>query len=228
MITLEQSIDYKFVNSLLLAEAMTHPSLSYETQCPHFDNQRLEFLGDAVLQLTLTAMIYKAHPGYDEGQMTKLRSRLVSKEALFSFAKKIHLQKHILMGKGETANGGQTRASTLADGLEALIGAIFLDGGFQPAFYFIKNLIGDEFTQAAESREEKNPKGLLQEILQAITPESPTYEVIDESGPDHAKVFHSRIMWSGAILAEGSGNSKKIAEANAAKNALSLKSWENQ
>lgn len=224
--TLEQSIDYKFVNSLLLAEAMTHPSLSYETQRPHFDNQRLEFLGDAVLQLTLTAMIYKAHPAYDEGQMTKLRSRLVSKDALFSFAKKIHLQKHILMGKGETANGGQNRASTLADGLEALIGAIFLDGGFQPAFYFIKNLIGEDFQKAADSKEEKNPKGLLQEILQAIVPESPIYEVIGESGPDHEKIFHSRIVWNGSTLAEGSGTSKKLAEANAAEVALNGKSWE--
>jgi len=222
---LEEKISYSFSNSSLLNEALTHPSMGYELKDDCTDNQRLEFLGDSVLQLTLTELIFTEFTGYDEGEMTKLRSRLVSKEALHAFALKISLNQHMLMGKGEKAVGGQNRASTLADGLEALIGAIYLDGGFDQAFEFIKTLIADDIHIAATNPTEKNPKGKLQEILQAIIPESPIYEVISESGPDHNKVFLTRILWNNETLAEGKGSSKKLAEIAAAKAALNRKTW---
>ena len=228
MESLEHNLGYKFKNSLLLAEALTHPSLAYETQKPHFDNQRLEFLGDAVLQLTLTTMIYKQFPGYDEGEMTKLRSRMVSKEALHKFAKSIDLGSFMMMGKGEKANGGQHRASTLADGLESIIGAVYLDADFETTFNVIQSLIGDSLQEANENPEHRNPKGQLQEVLQAIKPISPSYEVVDESGPDHDKIFTVKIIWDGEELSRGQGPSKKLAEANAAEKALYQKPWKVQ
>lgn len=227
MESLEQNLGYKFVNSLLLAEALTHPSLAYETQSPHFDNQRLEFLGDAVLQLTLTDIIYRSFPDYNEGQMTKLRSRMVSKDALHSFAKKLKICEFILMGKGEKASGGQHRASTLADALEAVLGAVYLDGGFHAASQVIKNFLGDAVIEASKTPEDKNPKGLLQEKLQAIIPQSPVYEVINQTGPDHDKTYTVRILWCEEELAQGSGSSKKIAEMNAAHIVLRTKAWKN-
>ena len=227
MDSLEQHLGYKFTNSLLLAEALTHSSLAYETQRPHFDNQRLEFLGDAVLQLSLTDMIYRQFPAYNEGEMTKLRSRMVSKEALHDFAKSINLSEYMMMGKGETSTGGQHRASTLADGMEALLGAIYLDGGFEKACGVVSILVQASLTEASQATEDKNPKGLLQETLQAIVPESPKYEVVSESGPDHDKHFVIRIVWRGHELAKGEGNSKKLAERAAAQIAINDKSWSN-
>ena len=140
MKSLEKVIGYKFKNSLLLAEAMTHPSLAYETQRPRFDNQRLEFLGDAVIQLVLTDLLYELFPGFNEGRLTKLRARLVSGEALYRFAKSIDLGKYVMMGKGEDSSGGRERVSTLADAFEALIGALYLDGGLEEARRSIKNI----------------------------------------------------------------------------------------
>jgi len=209
MISLETRLGYKFRNSLLLAEALTHPSLAYETQRPHFDNQRLEFLGDAVLELSLTSRLYDLFPGYTEGDLTKMRARLVSKHALFTFAKSLDLGSYVLLGKGEETSGGRERASTLADAFEALLGAIYIDGGFDD-----------------QDPDKKNPKGRLQEILQAIIPESPIYEVENESGPDHEKQFNVKVSWKGKPLASGIGANKKEAEANAARQALREKLWE--
>src|SRR2546421_9827768 len=127
---LEERIGYKFRNPLLLAEALTHPSLGHETQQRHFDNQRLEFLGDAILQLVITEYLFGHFGDQPEGQLTKLRSRLVSRDALKTHATAIDLGQFLLMGRGEEASGGRARISTLADAFEALIGAIHLDGGF--------------------------------------------------------------------------------------------------
>ena len=138
MKSLESRIEYKFRNSLLLAEALTHPSLAYETQKPHFDNQRLEFLGDAVLQLVLTSELYNRFAGFSEGTMTKLRSRLVSRTALCEYARAIRLGEYLLIGKGEESSGGRDRPSTLADAFEALIGAVYLDGGIDAARFFVR------------------------------------------------------------------------------------------
>src|SRR5271170_4574898 len=127
MTPLEERIRYKFRNSLLLAEALTHPSLGYETQRHHFDNQRLEFLGDAVLQLVFTEHLFNLFPNFSEGQLTKLRSRLVSREGLKVHAISIGLGNFLMMGKGEESSGGRARSSALADAFDALIGAMYLD-----------------------------------------------------------------------------------------------------
>lgn len=222
---LESRIQYKFRNSLLLAEALTHPSLAYESQKPHFDNQRLEFLGDAVIQLIITEELYNRFPQAPEGQLTKLRSRLVSRNALANFANEIELGNYVMLGKGEESSGGRRRHSTLADAFEALIGAIYIDSGRKAAKEIILRLIEGELNHLESSPDEKNPKGELQEILQAIQPQAPIYQIIGESGPDHRRVFQAEVSWNCMVLATGKGKSKKEAEARAAAEALRLQSW---
>ena len=223
---LESRIEYKFRNSLLLAEALTHPSLAYESARPHFDNQRLEFLGDAVLQLVVTEALYARFPEFSEGQLTKLRSQLVSRKALAKFANAIGLGDYVLLGKGEEASGGRKRHSTLADAFEALIGAIYLDSGIPPARELVLQVCSDEIDEIGASPVERNPKGELQEHLQAIEPEAPVYRVISESGPDHRRVFQSEVTWRGRLLATGKGKSKKEAEIRAAAEALRNRAWQ--
>ncbi len=223
---LESRIHYKFRNSLLLAEALTHPSLAYESQKPHFDNQRLEFLGDAVLQLIVTAELYKRFPDYPEGRLTKLRSRVVSRRALARFAMAIHLGDYVLLGKGEESTGGRRRLSTLADAFEALIGAVYLDAGPIPACELVLRLFEGEIGNMIIDPEERNPKGELQERLQSIHPLAPVYRIICESGPDHRRVFQAEVSWKNQVLSTGKGKSKKDAEARAAAEALRSHLWE--
>ncbi|MBA2270611.1 MAG: ribonuclease III [Chthoniobacterales bacterium] len=223
---LEHRIGHKFRNSLLLAEAMTHPSLGHETQRHHFDNQRLEFLGDAVLQLIITEHLYTLFPREAEGKLTKLRSRLVSREALRAHAAKLELGQFLMMGRGEEASGGRERTSTLADALEALLGAIYLDTNLETARRFVITLAADDLAQLEVEPIDINPKGHLQEVLQAISPRSPAYELISESGPEHEKTFVVRVLWEGMALGEGSGRSKKQAETAAALQAMQAKAWE--
>ena len=222
---LESRIQYKFRNSLLLAEALTHPSLAYESQRPHFDNQRLEFLGDAVLQLVMTEELYAQFPEFAEGQLTKMRSQLVSRKALAKFAGIIGLGDYVLLGKGEEASGGRKRHSTLADAFEALIGAIYLDSGIPPARELLLRICGEEISAVGSSQIERNPKGELQEHLQAIEPQAPVYRIISESGPDHRRVFQAEVLWCGRQLATGKGKSKKEAEIRAAAEALRAQAW---
>ncbi len=223
---LESWIHYKFRNSLLLAEALTHPSLAYESHKPHFDNQRMEFLGDAVLQLVVTEVLFKKFPDFTEGKLTKLRSRVVSRTALARFAMAIHLGDYVLLGKGEESTGGRRRLSTLADAFESLIGAVYLDAGLVPARDLILRLFEAEIGNMITSPEERNPKGELQEVLQAIHPKAPIYQVIGETGPDHRRVFQSQVNWQDQVLATGKGKSKKEAEARAAAEALRSRVWE--
>jgi ribonuclease III len=225
---LEERIGYKFRNSLLLAEALTHPSLGHEAQRYHFDYQRLEFLGDAVLQLAVTEYLFRHFRGEAEGQLTKLRSRLVSREALRMYAATLDLGRYLLMGRGEEASGGRERTSTLADAFEALIGAIYLDGGLDTAREFILAQARADLAQLAEEPVEINPKGQLQELLQSISPRSPVYELISQSGPEHEKSFVVQAVWEGIVLGPGSGRSKKQAETAAALEAMKLKRWEQE
>lgn len=227
MQSLESRIEYKFRNSLLLAEALTHPSMAYESAIPHFDNQRLEYLGDAVLQLIVTEELYRMFPDFPEGRLTKLRSRVVARQALARFAMAIHLGDYVLLGKGEESSGGRRRPSTLADAFEALIGAVYLDGGMGAARELVMRLLQAEIGAIAQSPDERNPKGELQEILQAIKPEAPAYRIVSASGPDHRRVFQAAVVWCGQTLAMGRGRSKKDAEARAAQEALRIRLWEN-
>ena len=227
MESLETRIGYKFRNPLLLAEALTHPSLRHETQEYHFDNQRLEFLGDAVLQLVITEHLYSHFQDEAEGKLTKLRARLVSREALTVHASRMDLGKYVMLGRGEEASGGRERNSTLADSFEALVGAIYLDSDLATIRQFILTHAGKDLEQLIEEPVDVNPKGHLQELLQAITSRSPAYEVISQSGPEHKKTFVVRAIWEGVILGEGTGNSKKQAETAAATDAMQQKRWEN-
>lgn len=223
---LEERIGHKFRNSLLLAEALTHPSLGHETQRHHFDNQRLEFLGDAVLQLIITEHLYAMFPREGEGRLTKLRSRLVSREALRGHAQRLDLGQFLMMGRGEEASGGRERTSTLADAFEALLGAIYLDTDLATARRFVLALAGSDLEQLEAEPIDINPKGHLQELLQAISPRSPAYELVAESGPEHEKTFIVRVWWEGMALGEGTGRSKKQAETAAALQAMQRRSWE--
>jgi len=216
---------YKFRNGLLLAEALTHPSISLERKNYPFDNQRLEFLGDAVIQLVVTEHLYRLYPDFSEGQMTKLRTRIVSRPALKAHAVLMDLGRYLMMGRGEEASGGRERASTLADAFESVVGAIYLDGGFDAARNFVLRETLDDFERIAKNPEEVNPKGTLQEILQAIEPCAPAYEVVEQTGPDHSKHFVSKVIWSEIELGRGEGLSKKQAQVAAASDALDRQLW---
>jgi ribonuclease III len=223
---LEQRIGYKFRNSLLLAEALTHPSLGHETQRHHFDNQRLEFLGDAVLQVVFTEHLFRLFPHFSEGQLTKLRSRLVSREGLKVHAIGIGLGTYLMMGRGEEASGGRQRASILADAFEALVGAIYLDSNIEVVRRFVLDEALQDIQRLTHQPLEVNPKGQLQEILQAISPKSPVYEIVSQTGPEHQKLFVAKVIWDGLELGSGDGSSKKQAETAAALSALKAKIWE--
>jgi len=222
---LEKRIGYKFRNSLLLAEALTHPSLGHETQRQHFNNQRLEFLGDAILQVVITDYLFHHFKAEAEGQLTKLRSRLVSREALRAHAAALGLGEYLMMGRGEVASGGRERISTLADAFEALIGAIYLDSDLETVRKFILAQAQPDLEELAEQPVDINPKGHLQELLQSISPSSPVYQLVSESGPEHHKTFVVKCVWEGMVLGQGSGHSKKQAETAAATEAMEKKLW---
>ncbi len=226
MTPLEERIGYKFRNPLLLAEALTHPSLRHETQQQHFDNQRLEFLGDAVLQLVITEHLYAQFSGEAEGRLTKLRSRLVSRDALKRRALALDLGPYLMIGRGEEASGGRERGSTLADAFEALIGAVYLDSDLATVRQFILRAAEGELQQLTEEPIDINPKGQLQELLQSISPRSPVYKVLSQTGPEHDKTFVVEAVWEGLVLGQGIGGSKKQAETAAALEAMQLRKWE--
>lgn len=221
----ETNLGYRFRDSSLLRAALTHPSFAAENKLELSDNQRLEFLGDAVLELALTEVLYVRFPEEREGVLTKWRARLVSKPALAEFALQLELGPALLIGKGEDANSGRERASNLADCLEAVLGAVYLDGGFEEAKAVIIRFVSEALQEVTQSLETGNPKGELQEVLQAIASESPNYSIVSAKGPDHAKTFVASVVWRSELLGKGEGASKKLAEAAAAANALSLAKW---
>ncbi len=225
MESLEEKLGYKFANSLLLAEALTHPSLAYESKRRHFDNQRLEFLGDAVIQLVLTDHLFSMFPKFSEGNLTKLRSRLVSRAALCRYSDSIGLGSYLLLGKGEESTGGRDRPSNLADAFEALFGAIYMDSDFTTAGKVLLSNFAEEIAKITDQPVDNNPKGQLQEKLQAISTRSPSYQIVSQKGPDHSKSFVAEVSWEGKTLGSGSGTSKKEAETAAAQQALQDESW---
>jgi ribonuclease-3 len=222
---LEQRLKYKFRNPLLLAEALTHPSLGHETKRHHFDNQRLEFLGDAVLQLIFTEYLFDQFPHLSEGFLTKTRARIVSRDGLSTLARQLDLGRYLMMGRGEEAGGGRERASTLSDAFEALVGAMYLDSDFVT----VRRTVLTEAREFLEALEidptDNNPKGQLQEILQSISPVSPCYEIVHQSGPEHQKKFITKVLWEGRELGRGEGRSKKEAEIATARAALEQALW---
>ncbi len=217
---LEVQIGYQFRNQTLFVEALTHPSLAYETQRDQPDNQRLEYLGDAVLELIFSEYLYSTFPEAAEGLLTKLRARLVSRPALANYARKLGLGTWLRMGRGEESSGGRNRDSSLADGMEALTAAVYLDGGWDAARAMISRVCKESMALLEAEPTEVNPKGQLQEILQGVGLGRLKYVIIREDGPDHQKNFVCRVEWNGQPLGEGAGSSKKEAETAAAKDAL--------
>ncbi len=231
---LEERIGYKFRNSLLLAEALTHSSLGHEMQRVHFDNQRLEYLGDAVLQVLVSEDLYRRFPDADEGILSRGRARLVSGDTLAVYAKAIHLGDYLILGRGDESSGGRHRISTLGDAFEALVGAMYLDGGLLPArTFFLEQAREDLATADQQPLLLHNPKGRLQEILQALPPgtgdhtaqRNPSYCIVAQVGPDHARCFTAQVDWNGITLGRGQGASKGKAESAAAIDALHQELW---
>ncbi len=220
MESLESRIQYVFRQPSLLEEALSHPSLRYEKRKNIPDNQRLEFLGDAVLQLVLSDAVYHRLPNADEGLMTKLRTRIVSTRPLAKLARQMQLADYIKMGRGEEANKGRERESIQADALEALIGALYLDGGLEAARGFVLRLADSELKVILATPVEINPKGELQELLQSLGTTAPSYHIVDTQGPDHEKQYAAAVVWNDRELGRGTGASKKDAQIQAAAAAL--------
>ncbi len=217
---LQTRLGYTFQDVGLLRLALTHPSIAYEQGAPAQHNQRLEFLGDAVLQLALTRELYEKFPVVDEGPLTKARAKLVNRRTLAVHGRALGLGEHLILSRGEEVNGGRDRSSALADAYEALVGAIFMDGGYDVARAFILREFGAAFGTLDVIPMLENPKGELQELLQARSPEAPQYQVISTTGPDHDRVFECTVHHVGVELARGTGKSKKAAESEAALAAL--------
>lgn len=217
---LEHVIGHTFRDPALLQLALTHGSVGYENQRAHSDNQRLEFLGDAVLQLALSHMLFQRLPQANEGVLTQARAQLVSTKALARIARRIGLGAYLHIGRGEEANGGRDRESTLADALEAVAGAIHLDAGTDAAHQFAARLFTEDLEALNRGPLNPNPKGQLQELIQSVGVEPPAYEIVGSEGPDHAKNFIATVSWKGTLLGRGAGRSKKDAEVEAAQTAL--------
>ena len=214
---LEKRIGYRFKKKALLKAALTHPSFHFEHPEVPTDNQRLEFLGDSVLGLLAADALTKNNPDAAEGELTQMRSALASGAALARVAAQIDLGSYLLMGRGEEANGGAERESNLEDALEALLGAIWLDGGLKASRKFFDRHVY-RVLEAAEPTL-LNPKGALQEYAQKKGGPIPVYKVVEESGPDHAR--HYTVEVSVAHCAyRGEGGSRREAEKNAAQKAV--------
>lgn len=226
--SIEERLGYHFKDPTLLEVALSHPSLSSEIRPAPPDNQRLEYLGDAVLELAVSDYLYQLHPEFQEGVLTKLRSSVVSKPALATTAVRLEVGKELKMSNGEDGSGGRMRASNLADAMEALFGAIYLDTGFEGARDIIIRILEPELAQLDPDTAQGNSKGELQEILQKLSPDSPSYHITGEEGPPHSRKFVASVRWMGNDLGSGEGQSKKMAETSAASNALKLKLWENK
>jgi len=172
--------------------------------------------------LILTRELYEKFPTFGEGPLTKARAKLVNRRALAERGRQLDLGRHLLVSRGEENSGGRERASALADGYEAVVGAVFLDGGFEVAREFILREFHSVLSELAELPNLDNPKGELQELLQAVSPEAPQYHVVSATGPDHDRIFECTVHHAGVELARGSGKSKKLAESEAALAALQL------
>src|SRR5947207_5767291 len=185
---LQTQLGYRFRDPGLLQLALTHPSIAHEQGVPVQTNQRLEFLGDAVLQLVLTGALYERFPAFGEGPLTKARAKLVNRRTLAEHGRRLGLGENLILSKGEAQHGGRERPSALADTFEALLGAVFLDGGFESARQFILNEFLAAFGELSVIPILENPKGELQELLQALSSESPQCHVVSSSGPGRDRV----------------------------------------
>ena len=217
---LQARLGRPFRDENLLRLALTHPSVAHEQNHPVAHNQRLEFLGDAVLGLVLSRELYEKFSGADEGQLTKSRAKLVNAAALAEHGRALGLGAHLVLSRGEENTGGRDRASALTDAFEALLGAVFLDGGFDVAREFVLREFAPDLSGLALPAGIENPKGELQELLQSKSLTAPVYQLVSAEGPDHERKFVCAVLHGEVELARGSGKSKKTAESDAALAAL--------
>ena len=218
---LEMRLGHVFQRPELLAAALTHRSHSAETGQPELaESQRMEFLGDAVLGAISAEWLVAHRTDWREGTLTKVRSRLTNAVALARVARKLELGDFLRLGRGEEQSGGRDKGALLADALEAVLGALWLDGGPGPVRNVFANGFADEIAEAIAAGGDDNPKGELQERMQRERKESPRYELVEESGPAHARHFKVAVFWGEERMGEGLGASKREAEMNAARCAL--------
>jgi ribonuclease III len=220
LVQLQTRVGYRFGRPELLENALTHPSLAQEQRSGTGDNQRLEFLGDAVLQLVLTHELYDKFPGASEGLLTKARAQMVNRHTLAAQGRNLGLGTLLRLSRGEEATGGRDRPAAQADAFEALLGAIYLDGGYEAARTVILRLFHESFGELRIIPSLQNPKGELQELLQTDSPEAPCYLLQSVAGPDHDRRFECAVLHRGVELGRGLGRSKKEAESRAALAAL--------
>lgn len=214
----ETEIEYTFKNKELLKTAFTHTSYAYEKNVE--SNEKLEFLGDSILEFISSDYLYTNYINLHEGEMTKVRATVVCEKSLHKVALKHNFGDFLLLGKSERNSNGNKRPAILADSVEAVIAAMYLDGGLEPVKKFIIKNLKEEIEQASHHVGDKDYKTVLQEKLQEHGEVKIEYEIINESGPDHDKSFEAQVIFNGRILANGSGKSKKSAEMQAAKKAL--------
>ncbi len=215
---LQENIKYKFNNIELLKTALTHTSYAYDHEIQ--SNEKLEFLGDSILEFVSSQYIYKNYPKLKEGEMTKVRATVVCESSLYKVAGLHDFSDFLYIGKSEQHSKGNKKPAILADSVEAVIAAMYLDGGLEPASKFIIENLKDEIAVATQHVGEKDYKTMLQEKLQEHGKVKIVYRIVKETGPDHDKSFEAEVELNGKELARGKGKSKKLAEMGAAKKAL--------
>lgn len=219
----EKNIGVAFKNKNLLKEALTHRSyLNEHPEWAVFHNERLEYLGDAVLELVATEYLFNFYPNYQEGELTSLRAALVNYQMMAKVAREISLEQYLFLSKGEAKDSGKAREVILANALESLIGAIYLDQGYDVTKTFIERFVISHLREVVDQKLYKDSKSVFQEIMQEKKKVTPTYRVLRETGPDHQKQFLVGVFLDGELVAQGQGTSKQEAESSGAKAALEL------
>ena len=222
---IQRHLEYTFRQPALLRLALTHPSYAHEHPeegGEEHHNQRLEFLGDAILDFLVAAWLCERFPNFSEGPLTRLRATLVCTASLARLARELGLGAALRVGHGEQVNGGQEREANLCDALEATVGALYLDGGLEAVWSRLEPWFAGETRTILQTESYVDAKSRLQEWAQAEGGVTPTYRIVAESGPDHAKTFTAQVLWGERVLGEGSGSSKRAAEQAAAQQALAV------
>ncbi len=217
MESLEEKLQYSFQNRELLSEALNHSSYANEHKGGLGSNERLEFLGDSVLGFVAAEFLFKLHGDLPEGDLTRMRAGLVCEQSLYEVAKELEIGRYLKLGRGEEAGGGRQRQSILADAMEAVFAAVYLDGGISQARRLIERVL---LGRAPETEERKDYKTTLQEVAQRKSGQALTYHMLSQSGPDHNKTFLFEVRLNGEPVGQGEGRSKKEAEQAAARDAL--------
>ncbi len=218
---LERNLSIRFGNAVLLDTALTHRSFVNENQDPpREDNERLEFLGDAVLELCVSDLLVRMHPDFSEGRLSKLRASLVNEQPLATMAESFDIGSYLLLGRGEETSGGRTKPSILANAFEAILAAVYLDRGFDEAYRFIERVFSHLLQKDFPDPLYRDYKTNLQEACQSRFRVIPRYMLLHEYGPDHDKIFHVRLTVADILTATGTGRNKKEAEQDAARKAL--------